>query len=243
MPLNLPYGLELVTRTEIGYRPPRSVHLIDTPTPELWLHHSADTRNGRSSTKWLRDIQAFHMDRRGWSDIAYSFLVDSAADDRIYIGRGAGVAGGHTQGHNTVSHAICALGNYQEFNPNSHLLDKIRRLGAAGRDLGWWPGRFSGGHRDVGTTACPGSHLYGELPNLVFPFKAPPPVPPPAVPKDDHMSFFQSPAGAIFVQFGSAVALVANLADLAELQKAAGNPSYVAKLSAGTVANIQAAAG
>jgi hypothetical protein len=131
----------------------------------------------------MREIQRFHMDTRGWSDIAYSFLVDD--DGTVFEGRGAGVAGGHTQGHNTISHAICAMGNYEAQIPGELLLSAIRRLGAAGRDRGWWPGRFTGGHRDASgaSTACPGSNLYAQLSTLTFPTgPVPVPVPIPEVP-------------------------------------------------------------
>jgi len=170
--IDLGYGVQLVTRAEWGARPPRYVNRIATPTPELWLHHTAGA--GDDGPADVRDIQDYHMDVKGWSDIAYSYLVDD--DGTVYQGRGAGVAGGHTEGHNTISHAICAMGNYETQTVGPVLLDAIRRLGAAGRDRRWWPGRFTGGHRDASgaSTACPGRLLYAQLPNLAFPTSPPP---------------------------------------------------------------------
>jgi hypothetical protein len=156
----------MVTRAEWGARPPKRRFVIPCPTRELWLHHTAGNHNGPAG---VREVQRFHMDSRGWADIAYSFLVDD--DGTVYEGRGAGVAGGHTEGHNSISHAICAMGNYEAQVPGEALLSAIRRLGAAGRDRGWWPAQFTGGHRNASgaLTACPGSNLYAQLPALTFP--------------------------------------------------------------------------
>src|SRR5690606_37512095 len=91
-----PVTMKIITRAQWGARPPRSVHRIALPTPRLLVHHSADDRQGTAA---VRAHQAFHMDSRGWSDIAYAFLID--ANGNINEGRGPGVAGGHTAGDNT----------------------------------------------------------------------------------------------------------------------------------------------
>jgi len=105
------------------------------------------------------------MDTRGWSDIAYSFLVDD--DGTVYEGRGAGVAGSHTAGDNSSSHAICAMGNFDMRRPPRALVESIARLAANGRAQGWW-GEITGGHRDAkdAQTACPGRHLYAAIPDI-----------------------------------------------------------------------------
>src|SRR5690606_32125478 len=125
--------MKIITRAQWGARPPRSVHRIALPTPRLWVHHSADDRQGIAA---VRAHQAFHMDSRGWSDIAYSFLID--ADGNVFEGRGAGVAGGHTAGDNTKSHAICLLGNFETRHPTPAALDALVELARHGRDQGWW---------------------------------------------------------------------------------------------------------
>src|SRR5690606_41224448 len=111
------------SRSEWGARPAKSIHRIPTPTPRLWVHHAADDRQGAAA---VRAHQAFHMDTRGWTDIAYSFLID--ADGRIFEGRGPGVAGGHTAGDNTKSHAICLLGNFEHRHPTPAALDALVEL-------------------------------------------------------------------------------------------------------------------
>lgn len=106
------------------------------------------------------------MDVRGWSDIAYSFLIDDDDDPQVFEGRGSGVAGGHTKGRNTVSHGICVIGNFQNQAPQPATLALIVELVRFGADRGWWPRGFTGGHRDVGQTSCPGDALYHLLPEL-----------------------------------------------------------------------------
>lgn len=152
--------MEIIGRAEWGARPPRSKLLIKTPTKELWLHHSASP-SGYAAR--VRAIQNFHMDVRGWSDIAYSFLVNH--DGLVYEGRGPGVSGAHTAGHNSISHAICVMGNYDTTQPTTKALNAVVELARHGYEEGWWPQYFTGGHRDASgaSTSCPGTHLYSNL--------------------------------------------------------------------------------
>jgi hypothetical protein len=103
------------------------------------------------------------MDTRGWNDIAYSFLINH--EGTIYEGRGPGIAGGHTQGHNTISHAICLLGNFDEDQPTVAAIRSTVELVRHGYAQGWWRAGFTGGHRDASgaSTSCPGKNLYRQL--------------------------------------------------------------------------------
>lgn len=154
---------EVITRSEWGARPPDHRTTIPTPTPELILHHFASEHHGPEG---MRTIQSFHMDSRGMSDIAYSFCVDH--DGQVYEGRGAGVQGGHTKDHNSVAHAICAMGNYEANAPTPALIRGIADLVSFGHTQGWWPAQITHGHRDVGSTGCPGTHLYRAIPDINF---------------------------------------------------------------------------
>ncbi len=154
--------IDIVSREAWGARPARRRHAITTPTTELWLHHTAGRHRGFTG---MRSIQDFHLDDRRWSDIAYSFVIDldSLA---IYEGRGPGIAGGHTRGHNTISHAICVMGDFNNSRPDPHLLERVAALVAHGHDQGWWPDRLTGGHRDVAATECPGHWLHAAIPAI-----------------------------------------------------------------------------
>lgn len=162
----------IISRAESGLRPATRRTYIDTPTPELWLHHSAGALDAGGNGVWWDDvlgIQEFHMrpvaqGGRGWSDIAYSFLIGGGL---IFEGRGVGIAGGHTAGHNRISHAICLIGNYELMEPTDEDLDAAAWLIGHGRRQGWW-GELTGPHRDASgaSTACCGRHLIARIPDL-----------------------------------------------------------------------------
>ncbi len=154
---------EITSRAEWGARSPKGRKTIATPSRELWLHHSADGAEGAAG---MRATQRYHMEGRGYVDVAYSFCVDRFTGE-VFEGRGAGVRGGHTKSRNTRSHAICVFGNFEEINtPTAALIERLGELVALGHRLGWWPAGLSGGHRDVSSTACPGSSLYRVIPEI-----------------------------------------------------------------------------
>jgi hypothetical protein len=101
---------------------------------------------------------------RGWSDIAYSFLVGGG---QIFEGRGVGIAGGHTAGRNSVSHAICLIGDYTWMVPKQEDLEAIAWLMAHGKERGWWRD-LTGPHREApgASTACCGTNLIACIPDL-----------------------------------------------------------------------------
>lgn len=156
----------ILPRSAWSARPAKRRHQIDTPTPELWLHHSAGALDAGDNDLWADDvagIQRYHQDVRRWTDIAYSFLVDESG--QVWEGRGPGIAGGHTKGRNTVSHGICVIGNYDQAQPSDELLESLAQLVAHGLLAGWWATGITGGHREApgAATACPGHHLMAEV--------------------------------------------------------------------------------
>lgn len=152
------------------------------------VHHTA-TSNSYSSADVpgiLRSIQAFHMDANGWSDIGYNFLIDRFG--RTWEGRAGGmgnpVIGAHAAGFNTGSVGVSLIGNFVGASPTASALEATSRV------IGWKLGIYGVdptgranitsrgstsipagqvvnlprvvGHRDVGSTACPGS-AYSSL--------------------------------------------------------------------------------
>lgn len=152
----------ITTRAQWGARQPEGRWSIDTPTPELWLHHSAGNERGAEG---VRSIQRSHMDGLGWTDIAYSFIVDRLTLE-VFEGRGAGARGGHTFGRNRSSHGICVMGNFEIVRPSDELEGRLAELVRYGHGQGWWPAQFTGGHREVRPTLCPGEHLFARIPNI-----------------------------------------------------------------------------
>lgn len=155
--------MRLTSRDQWGARPPRSASTMRLPAPDVWLHHTAG--NEPDGPEGIRRVQNFHMDSRGYHDIAYSFVVDRQG--AVYVGRGAGIAGAHTRGHNSTSHAICVLGNYDRDTVPTAVVEAVAGLLRHGHRQGWWSvAELTGGHRDVGSTSCPGNNLYRAIDDI-----------------------------------------------------------------------------
>lgn len=111
----------------------------------------------------VRGIQAFHMDQRGWVDIAYSCLV--CRHGETWEGRWAGVrtAANGTNAGNDAALAVCAL-----LGPNDQVSDELVEGIAHAAVMLRRAGTPSGvnGHRDWKPTACPDSDLYARIPAI-----------------------------------------------------------------------------
>jgi hypothetical protein len=147
--------MKIITRKEWGARKPSSTVYQTTWSRRTGfvVHHSA-----ASADQTVKEIQGYHMGHNGWSDIGYNFVVDSAG--RIYEGRGWLGIGAQVAGHNTATVGVCVIGDYRSKLPTSAALDAVAWLyQEANRRKGGKLSVF--GHRDLGSTACPGGELYG----------------------------------------------------------------------------------
>ena len=79
------------------------------PWGEVVAHTEAGPQRSPASYEvecgWIRAIENFHVNTRGWNGIAYSFLI--APSGRIFEGRGWGRSGAHTEGRNSTAAAFC----------------------------------------------------------------------------------------------------------------------------------------
>jgi hypothetical protein len=128
----------------------------------------------------LRSIYAYHTQSRGWSDVGYNFLVDKFG--RIWEGRAGGVdrpvVGAHTLGYNDYAFAMSAIGNYETARPTKAMIQaygslfawklSLHGIDAASTRQVVGPDTFQAinGHRDAGSTACPGKYLYAKIPRI-----------------------------------------------------------------------------
>jgi flagellar hook assembly protein FlgD len=153
------------------------------------VHHTAGS-NGYSAAQAaaiVRGIQRYHVLSNGWNDIGYNFLVDRFG--RVYEGRGGGIArnviGAHAEGFNTGSVGVAVLGSYGSTRISKAARVALRRLLAWRLDVAHvdprshvdftsfgnerFPAgrvvrlRAVSGHRNTGSTSCPGTALYGQL--------------------------------------------------------------------------------
>jgi hypothetical protein len=144
-----------------------------------FVHHTvnANSYSREQVPSLLRGIYAYHTRSRGWSDVGYNFLVDRFG--RIWEGRAGGVdrpvVGAHTLGYNEYSFAMSAIGNFETVQPPQAMLDAYAQLfawklslhGVRADDpsvrIGSRNFAAISGHRDAGSTACPGRYLYAKL--------------------------------------------------------------------------------
>ncbi|UMG93191.1 N-acetylmuramoyl-L-alanine amidase [Nocardioides sp. TF02-7] len=158
-------------------RDPGSLHYYEVHAG--FVHHTVNTNDyTRAQVPGIiRSIYAYHTRSRGWSDIGYNFLVDRFG--RVWEGRAGGVdrpvVGAHTLGYNEESFAMSAIGNFETARPTAAMIRAYGalfawKLGLHGVDAADQKQRVGSrnfpainGHRDAGSTACPGRYLYAKL--------------------------------------------------------------------------------
>ncbi|MBI4061212.1 MAG: N-acetylmuramoyl-L-alanine amidase [Elusimicrobia bacterium] len=142
------------------------------PDPLPWrvtLHHSDGRRTASlaESLEETRFIQDFHQNGRKWYDIAYHYAVDSLGN--VIEGRPLETLGAHTLGVNEGNVGIVLFGRYHAPTNDAATPAQLAALGELGRFLvrrfGVEPVSLKG-HRDYGTTDCPGDLAYLKLPEL-----------------------------------------------------------------------------
>jgi hypothetical protein len=178
-------GNELLRRHSPRYAP--AVRLVI-------VHHTATPNNYTpdQAAAIVRGIDVYHVRTNGWNDIGYNFLIDRFG--RIYEGRYGGIArnviGAHALGFNTGSVGIALIGNFMTARPPAAAVQALEKLIAWRLDLAhvdpvstltfvsggserWRAGtkvklRAVSGHRDTGSTSCPGNYLYAQLNRIAY---------------------------------------------------------------------------
>jgi hypothetical protein len=155
------------------------------------LHHTADSNNYSADQvpAIMRSIYRYHTVSRGWGDIGYNVIVDKFG--RLWEGRHGGLAraaiGAHAGGFNTGTFGVSMLGNYETATAPQPMIDSVAAIIAWKFSLfnidplgntrltsgGGGTAKYAAGtavtlptifgHRDVGSTACPGQYGYAQL--------------------------------------------------------------------------------
>lgn len=142
---------------------------------EVFIHHSDDTNaevvNSLPVQKTaMQRTQQFHMKTRGWSDIAYHFVVfqeyGSIPLARVFAGRALSAVPAAQLDHNVGTLAICVYGNFETDLVKPSTRFAIEETINHARKLGMHNLHKLGGHRDVVATSCPGKNLYSQLPRI-----------------------------------------------------------------------------
>jgi len=164
--------MRLVTRQQWGARPPRSVVPLPRSAIDTTVFHysgaDADEQADHANCAGrVRGIQRYHMDTRGWLDIAYSFLV--CVHGYVFAARGYGVRTAATGPANGHSLAVCFLGNDSAGRADVTPAAQQAHVEIA-RAINERYGRVLryAGHRDFMATACPGDELYRYVRSAEF---------------------------------------------------------------------------
>jgi hypothetical protein len=149
------------TRVNVG---PTRKHDIK----HITLHHGGvDFLPGANAPHYLRNLQNWSRNTRGWPDIPYHYLID--LDGIIYEGRDITLAGDTNTEYDPVGHAlIVVLGDFDKVEPNRAQINAtVDVMAMLAKRFNVSPTRIQS-HRDYANTSCPGKYLYpyiesGEL--------------------------------------------------------------------------------
>jgi hypothetical protein len=157
-------AIRIYSRADWGARAPRCASGSMTPNRATIHHTVTPTNDSMTPQARLRQIQSYHMYTNGWCDIGYNYLI--SRDGRVWRARGATTIGAHVANSNTGNIGISFMGTYTSTAPTStqmcNAAKLLRRLSMdfGGVDLNRTDVK---GHRQYGSTACPGNALYNRI--------------------------------------------------------------------------------
>jgi hypothetical protein len=115
--VNKPIGFSIVPREEWKAMKVNESEFERTKAQWVVAHHSADHLASPSECQsHVQSYQRSHITSKGWTDIAYHFLI--CPDGRVFEGRasGKGVQGAHAHYANRETVSINFIGNYESTN-------------------------------------------------------------------------------------------------------------------------------
>ncbi len=145
-------------------------------SPKVWLMREGGSydritihhQGGRPSISRVKNSVISEIDaiygghcRKHYGDIAYHFIIDYAGC--VWEGRSLAYEGAHVSHQNKNNLGVLVLGNFEEQTPSTESLESIDKL------VGVLRGRFGVkrhrvyGHRDIGSSLCPGKNLYPHV--------------------------------------------------------------------------------
>jgi hypothetical protein len=127
----------------------------------ITLHHQGEPfKTGTDPRQYLRNLQLWSRNTKGWLDIPYHYIID--LEGRVYAGRDIAYAGDTNTEYDPSGHALIeVVGNFEEVEPNQAQLDAVVNLMALLAKKYKVPVENIASHRDYSNnTVCPGANLY-----------------------------------------------------------------------------------
>lgn len=159
--------MNIIERRQWGARPSKSEvdHQPLAAIAEVFVHHAdqpgAGVKGQEQAAAIVREIQNFHMDQRGWSDIGYHFVIVPNSNPLgrawIFAGRELTTVPAAQLGHNFGTAAICIV----QADPEPLARNTRWRCGRLARRIPQAP-RLRG-HYEVTATTCPGTVIRAQL--------------------------------------------------------------------------------
>ncbi len=153
----------LRSRQAWGARPPVESLLLPRSGAMRYLtvHHAGDTL-GITGPERFRSWQGWHMDERGWGDLAYHYII--GVDGVVWTGRDVGLRGDTATSYDPDRHFLVVVeGNFDVVEPTPAQLRTLPLVLAWAAATWEVPTASIAGHKDYAATACPGANLYSYL--------------------------------------------------------------------------------
>jgi hypothetical protein len=130
----------------------------------ITIHHQGGRPSvTRVQNSVMAEIDAIYGGHRRlrYGDIAYHFVVDYAG--RVWEGRSLAYEGAHVSAQNARNLGILFLGNFEQQTPSGESIASVTKLVELLRERFGVKGHRLYGHRDLGSSVCPGKHLYPHV--------------------------------------------------------------------------------
>lgn len=127
----------------------------------ITLHHQGEPfKPGTDVRQYLRNLQTWSRNTKGWLDIPYHYVID--LEGHIYAARDIAFAGDTNTEYDPQGHALIeVVGNFEEVEPNGAQLDAVADLMTMLAAKYGVPVERIASHRDhADNTVCPGANLY-----------------------------------------------------------------------------------
>ena len=135
---------------------------------KITIHHEGmevfQSTNYRTTAQRIERDRSSHVNFRGWSDIAYHYIIDPAG--RIWEARPIAYQGAHVSRNNENNIGIMLLGNFNEQSPSNAQLAALRtntRLLKRGHNV---QRNNIKSHQEIRSTSCPGRNLQRQMDGL-----------------------------------------------------------------------------